>query len=274
MPLATLVVLILLAATTDALPNNLLNSTLTVSATAAATAAAVPPTYTGVPTTTLIRTGTETAWNMQRWISPRLVEMRTTATATSLAPGPFPQLPTTVTQWVVSTVTHDTRTYFYADDGQMFEAIAGTGGPPQRIESSTDMLSATAPETYGVYRTAASYLPAVTGAMVPCGGALEDGAPEAEPDPVCAEKGLNTGCLERQCDARADELWCLQRWYGLRDSQPAMGRACWGGDGVFIQLLKPCLKGDRDVGCTKDGRSAFWVGKDWQGPGASGNPYV
>jgi len=237
--------------------------------------AATPPTYAGVPTATLVHSNTQTSLTSYLWISPRLVEMRRTQTETTLAPGPFPpaQLPTTVTEWVVSTVTVDTRFSFYVDNGQVISAAAGGSVVPQRVSTSTDSFSAKALATYGVWPPAATYLAAA--ATVPCAGDVD--GPKPDDDRLCAAQNLTTACQSRQCDVRADgaELWCLQRFYGLRDSQPAMGRACWGGDSVFVQLLKPCLKGDRMVGCKKEnGPDALWTPRQWQGPGAEGSPYV
>jgi len=80
-------------------------------------------------------------------------------------------------------------------------------------------------------------------------------------------------------------FWCMQTHrtrtdrvfsFGfLQDRQRSMGRACWGGNLEYHQLLTPCQMGDFTLGCTPcHGRNGSYREMNWDGPGSDYTPYL
>ncbi len=154
-------------------------------------------------------------------------------------------------------------------------AWAAAAGLPASAATASALWTATVPETYGLFRPAPTHLAAGTRAAdLPCDEACPASAPP-EPDAECEARGLHTGC-QGQCSLGDDgAFWCLQRWYRTRDQAPAMGRACWGGQLQYVQLMKPCLVGDYRIGCAPcQGLNVSYRPRSLDGPGAQGGPRV
>lgn len=212
-------------------------------------------------TTTVISTTTESSTTVVQFISPRVVTIITTITATSLRPGPVTSFPATVVETVVSHITFEFRTS-YQDGGR-----------------TTSLSSAvvTEPSTWVVTAPRATDLAeGMTADALPCGGAdsctaeMQERAQE-DGDPRCNALGLQTGC-QGQCERRDGAWWCYQLYLSdYRDAKLRMGRVCWGEDNRYEQLNTPCVAGDRKVACTAcGGLDDSWGALNWTGP--AGNP--
>ena len=222
--------------------------------------ASTAPTYAGVPTRTKVVSTTITSITVViDWINPRVFTLIDSITVTTLQPGPFTSLPTTITQWVISSVTHETRVFG-----------AGAGSTVTQLAT----WIGTAPETFVLYEPQATDLPASTDPdAVLCDGCPDVAATPA-PDPACEALGLHTGC-QGQCALEDGVFWCLQRWRAAQDRMPAMGRACWGGNREYLQLMTPCRTGDFRIGCTAcHGGNVSYAPVDWLGAGAEGGPWI
>ena len=206
------------------------------------------PVYPGVPTQTRTSTYTSRSYTgvFQPGLWSRTYTLISTVTRTVTQPGPFPAsaLPVTVTQLVASRVVFETR---------ITESGPGRPGIVSGTEFST--WTGAGAETFVVH--AARPTPQVAAA------ANLDGPPRPLPlplpaaaeAPACAERGLQTVCLEQQCDVVDGQFWCLTRTRdeALMGRRLPMGRACHDGHRAFEQLFTPCLPGDEAIQCNGDG---------------------
>ena len=155
------------------------------------------------------------------------------------------------------------------------------GSVETRHESSTYTIPSTwmlwlpAPTgTTGGGRAAVQETPAGVGIMdVPCGGGAAEAsgcrsgasgaASSPPPDDECVARSMQTAC-QGQCALREGVWWCYQMYYSDYDTPLQMGRACWGANGTYRQLLRPCLVGDQRVGCSAcKGKDVSWNAAKW-----------
>jgi len=208
---------------------------LFATASAAAITTAAPqitvPIYAGVPTQTRTSTYTSRSYTgvYQPGLFSRTYTLISTVTRTVTQPGPFPAsaLPVTVTQLVASRVVYETR--------------AIESGP-----GATGFVTATLFSTWTGAGTETFVVHAAPRATPQVAAAAE---------PRCVERGLQTVCLEQQCDVVDGQFWCLTRTTdeAIMGRRLPMGRACHNGHRAFEQLFEPCLPGDEAILCNGDG---------------------
>lgn len=107
-------------------------------------------------------------------------------------------------------------------------------------------------------------------ADLPCGGGTTvscqqtgEGSSMAPPDAECVAKGMQTAC-QGQCALRDGVWWCYQMYYSDYGTPLQMGRACWGANGTYKQLMRPCLIGDQRIGCSAcKGKDIGWNAAKW-----------
>jgi len=206
-------------------------------------------------TSTKVSVATHSQTAAVQWISPRVVTMLTTISATSLIPGPVTALPATVVETVISRITFEFRTTYAPE----LTALRPT--------TSYSSVAITVPHTWVVSPARPSHL--ARAASVPC-GACATGA-NATTAGRCDAQGLRTGC-QRQCEQRDGAWWCYRIYTSeYSDAGLRMGRACWGPGGRYEQLNEPCEQGDYAVGCVAcKGVDDSWSAINWSGP--AGNP--
>jgi hypothetical protein len=173
------------------------------------------------------------------------IEIITTATFTLLEPRGATSFPASVIQTVTSVVE--------------FTYLATPGAGPIITSTGTDRF--VNPTTWVLYQPEATDLPAGTTLEdLPCN---ECSTAAIQEDRQCAALSLETAC-QGQCDMR-DGIWWCRHMRVLEDGTPAqMGRACWGGDEQYGQLMTPCVSGDYRIGCTPcEGRASGWLPTNW-----------
>jgi hypothetical protein len=197
-------------------------------------------------TKTAVWSTTETHVISPGWVGPSVVTGITTRMATTLEPGPVTSYPATVIETILSTVTYEYR--ITRSDGS----------------SSTSFSSGTytVPSTWVVSKPQASDLASGTSmGSLPC-----DSCPAQSwvPDSQCVAKGLDTAC-QGQCQQRYGDWWCYHMYYSdYSNSAFRMGRACWGGDGEYLQLNTPCVDSDHQMACTPcQGLNYSWGAVEW-----------
>jgi len=208
-----------------------------------------PSTYQTTATKVSVATHTQTA--QVQWISPCVVTMLTTISATSLLAGPVMVLPAMVVETVISRITFEFRTTY---------APQPSAVPPTTWYSS---VTISVPHTWIVSPARPSHLPRA--APIPCEACSVD--VPATSAGHCAALALQTGC-QGQCDQRDGAWWCYRLYTSdYSDAELRMGRACWGAGGRYEQLNEPCERGDYAVGCVPcKGTDDSWGAINWSGP--------
>lgn len=198
--------------------------------------------------------------------------------------------PYTLVQTAVSTRTTEVRVTLLGGG-----TFADPASPSVQTSRQTNVY--TVPSTWLLWPSAAADatarqadrdMPAGTGLdAVPCGGGgacvgrgddgnrqagVETGGAgtaaaaagqTATADAECAAKGLDTAC-QGQCRWREGVWWCYRMYYSDWGGPMQMGRACWGANGTYEQLVKPCAAADLRVGCSAcGGRDYSWGAQTW-----------
>jgi len=170
---------------------------------------------------------------------------RTIETNTLLEP--WPASPTSFPYTLVQTkIVH--RTY-----ETTITKVRGEEDPT----STTSFTQVTVPSTWVLFKPEATY--AAAGAALPCGECAPNGW---EGDERCEALGLDTAC-QGQCEEKFGYLWCYER-YRSDEGSKVMGRACWGKEREYMQLVEPCLATDHRISCTPcQGVDPSWDDITW-----------
>lgn len=183
------------------------------------------------------------------WGPVQKVIVITTQTVTLLEPHltPIASYPATLIQTAITSRTYEYRITYSSMEGPVSTSLSsGVYTVP-----STWVLHPVQPTDMSVETSMSS---------LPC---EECAASTWTADSRCAAKGLDTAC-QGQCRLREDIWWCYKMYYSDYGSDVQMGRACWGNDSYYEQLLEPCNVADHKVACVPcKGWDYSWSAVTW-----------